>query len=132
MNDTPTVIGAFVTVILAFLGITKFMLNQATKDREADRQERKELSKAIASMAKNTGEQTVAIREGTEATNRGADEAKERNGHLAELIIQSTENTRAIAETATNSVIDAVQHVELQKVEHQTVAKAEIIDSPKK
>lgn len=113
MNDT-TVIGAFVTVILAFLGIAKLMLNQATKDRDADRKERKELSSAIALMAKNSNR--VA-----EATVRSADEAKQRNGHLAELVMQSTESNKALAETATKTIVEAVQHVDVQKVEHQTI-----------
>lgn len=119
MDNTPTVIGAFVTVILAFLGIAKIMLNQATKDRDADRKERKELSLAIAQMAKNSSK--VA-----DATVRSADEAKQRNGHLAELIIQSTENTKTIAESATATIVSAVQNVEIQKVEHQTVKESKV------
>lgn len=50
----PTTIGAFVTVILAFLGVAKLMLNQAVKDREADRKERvedrKEFNKTLSSL----------------------------------------------------------------------------------
>jgi len=114
MYDTASVVGAFVTVILAFLGIAKIMLNQATKDREADRRERKELSLAISLMAKNSNK--VA-----EATVRSADEAKQRNGHLAELVMQSSENTKALADKATETIIAAFQHVDIQKVEHQLV-----------
>lgn len=50
----PTTIGAFVTVILAFLGVAKVMLNQAVKDREADRMERiedrKEFNKTLTAL----------------------------------------------------------------------------------
>ena len=50
----PTTIGAFVTVILAFLGVAKVMLNQAVKDREADRKERvddrTEFNKTLANV----------------------------------------------------------------------------------
>ncbi len=49
----PTTIGAFVTIILAFLGVAKIMLNQATKDREADRQERLRLANAIEKKGGN-------------------------------------------------------------------------------
>ncbi len=115
--DNTTVIGAFVTVILAFLGIARLMLSQATKDREADRKERKELSIAIALMAKNSSK--VA-----EATVRSADEAKQRNGHLAELVVQSTEAARVLAEKATETIVAAVQHVDVQKVEHQTIKES--------
>jgi hypothetical protein len=80
-SDTPVVVGAFVTIIGAFLGIAKIMLNQATKDRESDRKERLALSAAIQLMAKNSGE--VA-----KATMQGAAEAKQRNGHLGEQNIQ--------------------------------------------
>ena len=114
MNDTPTVIGAFVTIILAFLGVAKIMLNQATKDRDADRKERKELSEAISLMAKSSNK--VA-----EATVRSANEAKQRNGHLAELIITQGEMVKNIAESATDKIIGAVQHVDTQKVEHQVI-----------
>jgi len=118
MNDTTT-IGIFAGVVISFLGIAKVMLNQATKDREADRKERKELSLAISLMAKNSNK--VA-----EATVRSADEAKQRNGHLAELVMQSNENTRVLAEKATKDIIAAVgmQHIDVQKVEHQTVTES--------
>jgi len=118
MSDS-TVVGAFVTVVLAFLAIAKIMLGQATRDRDADRKGRKELSQAIALMAKNSNR--VA-----EATVRSADEAKQRNGHLAELVMQSNENTRVLAEKATKDIIAAVgmQHIDVQKVEHQTVTES--------
>lgn len=71
------VVGAMVTIIGGFGVIAKLMLAQASKDRDADRAERKELALAIQHMAENS--QKVA-----EATERGAQEAKDRNGHLGE------------------------------------------------
>lgn len=54
VSSDPTMIGAFVTVILAFLGVAKIMLNQAVKDREADRKERivdrQEFNKTLTSL----------------------------------------------------------------------------------
>lgn len=116
------VIGAFVTIIGGFGAIAKIMLTQSAKDRDSDRDERLRLSAAIEHMAQNSSK--VA-----EATVRTADEAKQRNGHLAELIEQSKENTKALAESATNQIITAFtavqnvkhQHVEQQTVEHETV-----------
>lgn len=65
----PTTIGAFVTVILAFLGVAKVMLNQAVKDREADRMERiedrKEFNKTLTSL-------NVAIDKNTEKLEKTA------------------------------------------------------------
>lgn len=83
-SDTPVVVGAFVTITGAFLGIAKLMLNQATKDRDADRAERLKLSDAITLMAENNGKIAVA-------TEKGAHEAKERNGHIAEISTKSLE-----------------------------------------
>jgi hypothetical protein len=110
MDNTGTVLGAFVTVILALSGIGTLMLKQSTKDRDADRKERKELSLAIAAMAKSSTK--VA-----EATERSANEAKQRNGHLgeqnihiAELVAQGNEtNTKILTrleDSATTLVRD--------------------------
>ena len=75
--DLTIVIGTFAGMLAGFYGIAKVMLKQAAKDRDSDRLERQELSKAIEHMAKNSGK--VA-----EATERAAKEAAERNGHLGE------------------------------------------------
>lgn len=52
---------------------------------------------------------------------KGFNEAKERNGHLAELIIQQGEQTKALADGATESILGAVQNIKEQHVEHQHV-----------
>lgn len=65
-SDLTTVLGAFVTVILAAFAIAKVMLKQASRDRDADRDERLLLAQAIGRMA--------------DSSSRIADEAKERNG----------------------------------------------------
>lgn len=87
--DISLVLGSFVAMLGGFFAIAKVMLNQASKDRQAerverdaDRQERKELSKAIQDMARAAGRQA-------DATVRSADEAEQRNGHLAELVTQN-------------------------------------------
>lgn len=90
-SDTPVVVGAFVTIIAGFLAVAKIMLNQATKDREADRDERLKLSMAIEHMANSSAK--VA-----EATLKSAVEAKQRNGHLGDLVAQGNEMTTNIFE----------------------------------
>lgn len=120
-SDIAIVVGAFVTVVAGFLAVAKIMLSQASKDREADRQERKKLAEAIHLMAINSNKVAAA-------TDRSANEAKERNGHLAELIVQQGENTRVLADKATKTVIEAVQHVNQQKVEHQIVKDIKVIE----
>lgn len=121
MYDTAEVVGSFVTVILAFLGIAKLMLNQATKDRDADRKERKELSQAITAMAKSGAK--VA-----EATARSADEAKQRNGHLgeqnihiAELVAQGNDTNTKILERLEDSATTLVRDTHDAAVAAKTV-----------
>jgi hypothetical protein len=102
-----TIIGAMVT---GFLAISTLMLKQTAKEREADRSERKELVRAIRDMAKSS--EKVA-----KATERSANEAKQRNGHLAELMINNT-----------SEIVGAVsahhdQTVDVQNVNKQIVKK---------
>lgn len=125
-SDTPVVVGAFVTIIAAFLGVAKIMLSQATKDREADRNERLKLTLAIEHMADNSTK--VA-----QATDRSANEAKQRNGHLAELVLQGNQLTKqVVTELQTAGIkVEAVkvalenstteQHIETQIVDRQVV-----------
>lgn len=115
-GGSAVAIGAIVTIITGFGVIAKIMLNQASKDRDADREERKELVMAIKDMAGATGR--VA-----DATKQGADEAKQRNGHLAELIIRSKKDTEVLANKAVEKIsakIDS-QTIKEQNVIHQHV-----------
>lgn len=97
-SDTPVVVGAFVTIIAGFLAVGKIMLGSAQKEREADRAERLKLSDAIEHMAQAKDAEAKATAEGFDklakssdkvekATTKSAQEAKERNGHLAEQTI---------------------------------------------
>lgn len=76
-TDIVVIISSFAAVVAGFLAVAKIMLTTATKDREADRRERLELSKAIERMATSSAQ--VA-----KATDKSAREAKERNGHQSE------------------------------------------------
>lgn len=66
-------------------------------------------------------ENTRATQSLVAETKKGNKEAKDRNGHLAELVVQQGENTKAIADATASQIITAVQKVEVQEVEHQTV-----------
>lgn len=120
MGDTVAIIASFVAVVSGFLTVAKIMLNQASRDRESDREERLQLSKAIERMAaaSENGHNRVA-----KAVERQADESKERNGHLAELIVKQGELTKKVADSAVNKIISnvKVQHVDKQEVEHQII-----------
>lgn len=119
--DITAVLGTFAALVASFWAITKVLLTQASKDRESDRSERKELSKAIKDMAGATGR--VA-----DASQRAADEAKERNGHLAELVMQSKKDGERIANSAVSEIIDHIdkQQIKEQTVEHQHVKSKEV------
>jgi len=90
-------------MLVGFYGIAKLMLVQATKDRDSDRAERQEFVIAIRDMAESN-------REIAEETKKGNKEAKQRNGHLAELTIQSK-----------NETLDALHIIKNQHVVNQTV-----------
>ncbi len=80
---SPTEFGSIITVIggmlLGFYALVKFILTNHEKVQEKDREERLGLAQAIERMAT--------------ATETSASEAEKRNGHLAELIIESKEGT---------------------------------------
>ena len=75
------------------------------------------LFKLLNANTKATADNTLALKDIATETAKGAREAKQRNGHLAELTIQSkTETLSAIA-------FIKQQHVDHQTVDHQTIKK---------
>ena len=105
--STTEVLGSFVVMLGGFFGVAKLMLNQASKDREADRTERVGQNTAFVAALGEVAESNRAIAKATEKGNR---EAEKRNGHLAELTIQSKEDT-----------LKAIGHLKVQHVDKQTV-----------
>ena len=99
------------------------LVTSATADRENERTERMELTEAIKEMAaatKESGErQAMAIE-------RQADEAKERNGHLAELELTSQEMFQKLADRNYQAITTIKeQTVAEQVVAHQTFVNDE-------
>lgn len=119
--NTTEVIIAFGGMIAGFYSISRLMLKQSSKDRESDRDERDKFVLAITKMS--AGMEKIALSNGkiAAATAKGAKEAKQRNGHLAELVIQSTETAQKIAQQETSTIIDAVQNVKVQHVDSQDI-----------
>jgi len=130
------VIGAFVTIIGGFGAIAKIMLNQSAKDRDADRDERIKLTTAIENMAQSNAKVAEVTDRGfdklSKETAKQSQQAEQRNGHLAELVMQSTETNKALAESSTAQIITAVQNVKEQHVKHQTVEHETVEDKSKK
>lgn len=86
----PTMIGAFVTVILAFLGVAKIMLNQSVKDRDADRQERivdrQEFNKTLTSLNQAIDRNSAKTAESIQVSRELATFMKRLNGTLPKAI----------------------------------------------
>jgi Sec-independent protein translocase protein TatA len=56
------------------------------------------------------------------ATEKGAREAKQRNGHLAELAVENNLNNQTMNKAILDAISNlSVQHVDKQVVEHQAV-----------
>lgn len=90
-------------VALALIGILSFTVTALFKLLNANTKATANNTKALQSIAKETA--------------KGNKEAKQRNGHLAELTVQSKNETlQAIAYIKK-------QHVDHQTVDHQTVKK---------
>jgi hypothetical protein len=75
------------------------------------------LFKLLNDNTKATSENTKALQTIAVETKRGADEAKERNGHLAE-----------ISDLNRDLIIQAVTRVKVQHVQNQTVEHEEVKD----
>lgn len=136
--DIVLVLGAFAGMLLAFYKVLDSKDKQASKDRESDRSERQQLTAAIKQMGVSS--QNVA-----DATEKSAQEAKERNGHLGEqnvsiakLVAKQNIDTASIKSTNIkianilsksaliaaedrDAILSPEQHIERQVVEHQEV-----------
>lgn len=113
LAELSPILGIFAGMLLGFYALVKFMLGQASKTSEADRAERQNLSKAIDSMAEG-------MRKVAESNKRIADESEKRNGHLAEITVQSRDQ-----------VLGAIHHITEQHVEHQHVVN-EVVENQSK
>lgn len=111
MNEAP--------VALAALALTGTI---ATGFFALIRQQNKVHEKVASSMDK-VAQSNEKI---AEATIKGSQEAKERNGHLAELVLQQGEQTISIAHDATDKIIEVVQNIKEQHIEHSHIAEQTI------
>lgn len=101
----------FAGMLTGFYAFARLIIVLSQKDRSADRAERQELIKALDRVADSS--KLVA-----EATQRSADEAKERNGHLAEMAMENTTALMAAIKEIKNQTVHE-QHVDNQYVETQ-------------
>lgn len=109
-TELVPILGIVAGMLVAFYALIKFVLKQAEKDRDADRNERQALVAAIEDMAASNREIADKTDKMADAAIKGNAEAEIRNGHLAE-----------ISENGTKKILGAIHHIKEQKVDHQTV-----------
>lgn len=101
LTELAPILTIYAGMLIAFYALVKFLITKSAETQSADREERKEMTKAFNRVA--------------EATERAAREAEQRNGHLAEI---SNQNRDVLLQAVTNI---KEQHVKHQTVEHETI-----------
>lgn len=82
--------------------------------------------KALDDLSNNSKKQTKATNTMADAQVKTAKEAAQRNGHLGEQNIQITEMITSSHKELVEAIKDiSVQHVDVQKVDKQTIVKTE-------
>lgn len=113
------VFGAFGTILFGFFKYAQSRENHFAKSRD---NQAKAFDKSIDKLAR-------ALRDNTASNKRIADEAKQRNGHLAELQVKSQELIVAHSkdvEKMSGKIIAAVSNIFEQHVKHQVVDKSDV------
>lgn len=114
-GELTSILALFIGMLGGFYALVRYMLTQQEKIQDGashvqqlDREERMALTSAFNRVA--------------EATEKAAIEAKERNGHLAEMELQSQQMFQKLADRNYRAITNITeQHVTHQVVEHETV-----------
>lgn len=114
-TELTSILALFIGMLGGFYALVRYMLSQqekvqesAAKVQQLDREERLALTNAFTRVA--------------DATEQAAAEAKERNGHLAELQLCSQEMFQKLADRNYAAITNIKeQRVVNQTVEHETV-----------
>jgi hypothetical protein len=119
------------SVALAVVGLTGTicagfftMINKQNKTHD-------KIAKAVDNLAEQSRKVVVSNQDIARATRQGSREAKERNGHLADMVIQQGEMIKEVADNATTNIILGVsevneQHIKKQHVDESVVDKSTI------
>lgn len=118
-TELTSILALFIGMLGGFYALVRYMLAQQEKIQagvaeiqKLDREERIALTQAFTRVA--------------EATERAATEAKDRNGHLAEMELQSQQMFQALADRNYQAITTIKnQKVVNQVVEHETVQHKE-------
>ena len=109
LAELTPILGILAGMLAAFYAILKFVLNNATKTQEADRDERKEFTKTLKDLTKSN--ERIA-----QSHEKAAQEAEKRNGHLAELTIEARKDIMNTLGVMLTDLKD--QNVKNQVVDH--------------
>ena len=109
-------------MLSGFYALVKYLIKKSSDTSDADREERKQFMEAMTAMAE-------ASNRVADATERSALEAKQRNGHLAEMELQSQKLFKQLADRNYKAITNIkTQKVMNQTVEHETVNHKEKSD----
>lgn len=114
------------TVAIAAISLTGAICAGFFKLVSAQNKTHERIAKAVDNLAKQSGKIVSSNREIAQATKQSANEAQERNGHLADLVIQQGKMTQQVTAKAIEEIIKGVSEVNKQKVHTQVVDKAVI------
>jgi len=129
--DVPVIIGAvaaaFGSIIALFFKYmtsrekqTKTEREDAAKEARIERlQDAKQFGQMITLLGNNLHDNTLSNQEIASSTTKQAQEAEKRNGHLAELQLQSQEIFKRLSDRN----FDAVNELKTQRIHEQIVDK---------
>lgn len=131
MNDiiTTTLIGAIVTITGSFFAYLISKRKEDRKDKVARDKKNQDMMNMLIDVVK---ENSLANKRVAEATERAADEAKERNGHLAEITMEARKQSEKLFDRNLRSYKksqDALAKVvckQMQEVKKQHVQRQEV------
>jgi hypothetical protein len=122
-QEIAITIGAISALIIGFTTVFFKYINTITK---ADRSERikatESNAKALCLLSKALAANTASNQEIAKETKRSADEARQRNGHLADLMKKAQETAVSVADRNLKAYQDMdKQHIHIQEVDKQKV-----------
>ena len=139
MSELTTLITAFFGGLALLAGaFFKYMSGREKAASLERKEERAKFEKIVDVLTESKDKQTQALIQNTnamkemaKATKKSAEEAAERNGHLAELAIENKKSSDAQYTAIVDAIHDmkeqhvGTQHVDKQTVVHETVKNKE-------
>lgn len=124
--ELATIFGAFGTILYGFYRYAQTRERDFEKSRQS---QTKAFEKTIDKLSKSINDLGKTNERIAQANERAADEAKERNGHLGELLLSNQEMLLAHnkdVEKIGENILEAVSNVKEQHVEHQHVEQSRV------